>query len=45
MQSNLYFCRGCERYLIPPGTWVTATLESRELLTLCLKRLKGLNKV
>ena len=44
MQSNLYFCRGCERYLHPPGTWVAATLESRELLTLCLKRLRGLNK-
>eukprot|EP00042_Codosiga_hollandica_P044127 m.429363 g.429363 ORF g.429363 m.429363 type:complete len:541 (+) comp56716_c0_seq1:316-1938(+) len=44
-QSTMYHCRGCERYLHPPGTWVAATLESRELLALCLKRLRGLNKV
>eukprot|EP00038_Savillea_parva_P025953 m.50323 g.50323 ORF g.50323 m.50323 type:complete len:557 (-) comp7230_c0_seq1:86-1756(-) len=41
----LYWCKGCERYLSPPATWVKADLESRELLALCLKRLKGLNKV
>ena len=35
----------CERYLQPPDTWVTAALESRELLSVCLKKLKGLNKV
>lgn len=44
-QAVLYFCRGCERYLQPPSEWVRASLESRELLSLCLKKLKGLNKV
>ena len=44
-QGTLYFCRGCERYLDPPGTWVAASLESKELLRLCLKKIKGLNKV
>ncbi|CAD6240535.1 GSCOCG00008833001-RA-CDS [Cotesia congregata] len=44
-QATLYFCRGCERYLQPPNEWVHATLESRELLELCLKKLKGLNRV
>jgi hypothetical protein len=31
-------------YLQPPNTWIAAQLESRELLTVCLKRIKGLNK-
>ncbi|EDV23283.1 uncharacterized protein TRIADDRAFT_27425, partial [Trichoplax adhaerens] len=44
-QSTLYFCRFCLRYLQPPSTWVQCVLESRELLALCLKRLKGLTKV
>ncbi|XP_052764835.1 60S ribosomal export protein NMD3-like [Mya arenaria] len=44
-QAVLYFCRKCERYLQPPEHWVVASLESRELLSICLKRLKGLNKV
>ncbi|CDS10222.1 hypothetical protein LRAMOSA02898 [Lichtheimia ramosa] len=44
-QVHIHFCRNCERYLQPPGMWITAELESRELLTLCLKKLKGLNKV
>ncbi|RUS75001.1 hypothetical protein EGW08_017224 [Elysia chlorotica] len=43
--SALSFCRGCERYLQPPNQWVKATLESRELLSVCLKKLKGLSKV
>ncbi|XP_005109089.1 60S ribosomal export protein NMD3 [Aplysia californica] len=43
--SVLNFCRSCERYLQPPNQWVKAALESRELLSVCLKRLKGLNKV
>lgn len=29
----------------PPNDWVACTLESRELLSLCLKRLKGLKEV
>lgn len=44
-QVTLHFCRNCERYLQPPQIWVKAELESRELLALCLKKLKGLGKV
>lgn len=44
-QIVLYFCRACERYLQPPSAWVSAALESRELLSVCLKKIKGLNKV
>lgn len=33
------------RYLQPPAEWLVCDLESRELLALCLKRLKGLNRV
>lgn len=39
----IYFCRGCERYLRPP--WIKCTHESPDLLQICLKKLKGLNKV
>jgi len=41
----LYYCRGCGRYLQPPKAWIAADLESPELLTLCIKRLKGLSRV
>lgn len=44
-QAVLYFCRNCERYLQPPNEWVKCPLESRELLALCIKRLKGLKDV
>lgn len=44
-QANVYFCKGCERYQQDQGKWIKAELESQELLTLCLKKLKGLNKV
>lgn len=44
-QGVLYFCRKCERYQQPPDHWISASLESRELLSICLKRIKGLNKV
>ncbi|XP_041061926.1 60S ribosomal export protein NMD3 [Carcharodon carcharias] len=40
-QVNVHFCKQCERYLQPPGTWIQCALESRELLTLCLKKLKS----
>lgn len=36
---------GSLRYLQPPSAWVSCALESRELLAICLKKLKGLNKV
>ena len=29
----------------PPNTWIVADLESRELLTFCIKRTRGLTKV
>ena len=29
----------------PPNHWVQVQLESKELLSVCLKRVKGLNKV
>jgi len=44
-QVIIYFCRFCERYLNPPNFWVVCSLESRELMALCLKRLKNLSKV
>ena len=43
--ATICFCRNCDRYLQPPMLWVACQLESRELLALCLKKLKGLNKV
>ena len=44
-QTTLSYCRNCERYLSPPQSWALAELESIELMSICLKRLKGLNKV
>ncbi|PIN13657.1 NMD protein affecting ribosome stability and mRNA decay [Handroanthus impetiginosus] len=38
-------CPECDCYLQPPRTWIKAQLESKELLTFCVKRLKNLNKV
>ncbi|KAM4099024.1 hypothetical protein ACJW30_07G123800 [Castanea mollissima] len=38
-------CPECNSYLQPPRTWIKAQLESKELLTFCVKRLKNLNKV
>ena len=43
-QIILLFCRNCERYLQPPEKWVKAELESRELLAVCLKKIKNLSK-
>ncbi|EFA82234.1 60S ribosomal export protein [Heterostelium album PN500] len=44
-QLIIQWCRGCNRYLQPPNHWAMCELESRELLTLCIKRIKGLNQV
>ncbi|KAH6785197.1 hypothetical protein C2S51_037652 [Perilla frutescens var. frutescens] len=38
-------CPDCDSYLQPPRTWLKAQLESKELLTFCVKRLKNLNTV
>ena len=47
IQKNLSvnFCAQCESYLQPPSHWVQCSLESAELLSICLKKMKGLNKV
>ncbi|XP_059431568.1 uncharacterized protein LOC132165079 [Corylus avellana] len=47
LQKNVIIihCPECDTYLQPPRTWVKAQLESKELLTFCVKRLKNLNKV
>ncbi|ODQ66854.1 NMD3-domain-containing protein [Nadsonia fulvescens var. elongata DSM 6958] len=44
-EANLSFCRNCERFLQPPEKWIAAAPESRELLALCLRKLRGLAKV
>jgi len=44
-QVTIHFCKNCERYLNPPQQWVNCALESRELMALCLKKLKNLAKV
>lgn len=44
-QIELQFCKGCDRFLQPPGEWINAKWESRELLGLCLKKLKGLKNL
>ncbi|KAJ7638333.1 NMD3 family-domain-containing protein [Roridomyces roridus] len=44
-QASVSFCRNCERFLSPPQTWTLARPESSELLSICLRKLKGLNKV
>jgi nonsense-mediated mRNA decay protein 3 len=42
---TVHSCRGCGRWLSSTGRWMQAELESRELLALCLKRIRGLQKV
>eukprot|EP00242_Pyramimonas_sp_CCMP2087_P000128 CAMPEP_0198196994 /NCGR_PEP_ID=MMETSP1445-20131203/593_1 /TAXON_ID=36898 /ORGANISM="Pyramimonas sp., Strain CCMP2087" /LENGTH=498 /DNA_ID=CAMNT_0043866123 /DNA_START=578 /DNA_END=2074 /DNA_ORIENTATION=- len=44
-EVTILWCKECNKYLIPPKAWVRAELESKELLTFCIKKLKGLNKV
>lgn len=44
-QVSIVYCKSCARYLVPPKQWIKAELESKELLTYCLKRIKGLQKV
>jgi nonsense-mediated mRNA decay protein 3 len=42
---TVLWCKECGRYLQPPKHWLRAELESKELLTFCIKKIKGLNKV
>lgn len=44
-QVTILWCKECNRYLQPPKNWIRAELESKELLTFCVKRMKGLQKV
>lgn len=44
-QVTIHWCRKCGRYLSPPNNWLICQLESRELLTFCVKKIKGLSKV
>lgn len=39
--ATIDFCRECERYARPP--WVHCELESRELLSICLRKVTGLS--
>jgi len=43
-ELTIFRCRSCEMWFRNPQ-WVRANLESPELLTLCLKKLRGLSKV
>ncbi|KAF0989966.1 hypothetical protein HZS_6919 [Henneguya salminicola] len=42
---SIYYCKFCQRFLNPPDTWLKYELESRELLTMCLKKLNNFNHV
>mmetsp|Transcript_98410 Transcript_98410/g.195143 ORF Transcript_98410/g.195143 Transcript_98410/m.195143 type:complete len:494 (-) Transcript_98410:68-1549(-) len=41
---HVHHCGTCNRWLQPAGQWVHAELESRELLALCLRHVKGTKK-
>lgn len=43
-EGVLHQCRDCDRWFGPPAQWFVADRESRELLALCLRKLRGLNK-
>ena len=45
IEYNRYFKQFPDRYHVPPNTWISCSLESRELLKICLDRLKGLKKL
>ena len=44
-EAVLHICGDCDRWLSPPAQWLVAQPESRELLALCLRKLRGLSKV
>eukprot|EP01116_Phalansterium_solitarium_P014670 TRINITY_DN3242_c0_g1_i1.p1 TRINITY_DN3242_c0_g1~~TRINITY_DN3242_c0_g1_i1.p1 ORF type:complete len:509 (-),score=207.42 TRINITY_DN3242_c0_g1_i1:481-2007(-) len=44
-QVNVQMCKACNRWLNPPNHWMVCEPESKELLTMCIKRIKGLSKV
>eukprot|EP01041_Mallomonas_annulata_P004550 gene4550-9029_t len=42
-ELTIHNCRSCKRYLCPP--WREIELESKELMSVCLKKIPGLSKV
>eukprot|EP00871_Galdieria_phlegrea_P005259 jgi/Galph1/5734/GphlegSOOS_G4308.1 len=44
-QITLYFCKFCSKYHVPPSHWVYCEPESKELLALCIKKIRGLKKL
>ncbi|VDM78735.1 unnamed protein product [Strongylus vulgaris] len=38
--ATIYICKFCDRYFVPPSGWMRAEPESRELLSICLKKMK-----
>lgn len=42
LTNEIHQCRTCERWNGPP--WIYCDRESNEMLTMCLKKLKGLSK-
>lgn len=44
-QVTILWCKNCQRYLQPPKSWLKADPESKELLTFCIKRVRGLQKM
>lgn len=40
ISGTIYMCKFCDRYFVPPSAWMRAELESKELLSICLKKLK-----
>jgi len=44
-EGVLHCCQFCNRWLQPPTRWVPCELESKDLLAICLKKLRGLKEV
>ena len=42
-ETTLHQCRGCQRWHKDAGKWIACELESRELMSLCLSNVAGLN--
>lgn len=42
---QLQYCKGCDRYMRPPWVRCGISLESPEIMQLCLSKIKGLAKV
>lgn len=40
---TIHSCRGCGRFLLPP--WQNVALESKELMSACLRKIPGLSKL